>query len=316
MTAIKLPIVVIARLLLPTRGLESVADNVASDVQLIQTRVYDQGFDVPANGSTGCVDNDYGAVQLAKAHARVPDVSGCSDIGPYCADANLSSQVREVCCATCSEGPEPEPDVVHCQDHSECQSSEFCYDGTCDSCSQCQFCSDAAYVDECGHCGPGFPSHETDPCHSHEFVVTKGSLTVTHAWKNLSSDEQLLFLEKKFGELDKDQSLTLDVDELVGVLIGQDLVAIEADNGTLNTPFDQVLLPRASVQEFVEKHSAHGSAFLTLDEWLATTPQLAQRAAPQKALRGPSCTFESIFSLPSTCSETQWVRRQLRELLQ
>ncbi|CAK0903767.1 unnamed protein product [Prorocentrum cordatum] len=300
MAAIKLHFVMTAQLLLSIRGWVIVSKSAAPDVGLIQTHVLD-------HGSPGCVDNDAGAVQLAKDHVRVDDVSGCSDVGPYCADTNLSSQVQAVCCATCSQGPEPEPDVVHCQEHSDCQGSEFCYDGTCDSCSQCQFCSDAAYVDECGHCGTGFPLLETSPCHSHEYVVTKGALTVTHAWKNLSSDEQLLFLEKKFGELDKDQSSTLDVDELVGTLTGQDLAAIEAANGTLNAPFDSVLLPRASVQEFVDNHSAHGNAFLTLDEWLATTPQPAQRAASQKALRGPSCTFESIFSLPSTCSETQWV---------
>jgi len=306
MAAIKLPIVmIIARLFLPTRGLESVVSSVASDVHFIQTHVLDQpplglgALDptVPARGSTTCVDNDAGAVQLAQGHSRVDDVSGCSDVGPYCADTNLSSQVLAVCCATCSEGPEPEPDVVHCEDHSDCQDSEFCYGGTCDSCSQCHFCSDGAYVDECGHCGPGFPSQETTPCHSHEYVVTKGALTVTHAWKNLSSDEQLLFLEKQFGELDKDQSSTLDVDELIGTLIGQDLVALEAATGTVNAPLDSVVLPRASVQAFVENHSAHGSAFLTLDEWLATTPQPPQRAASQKVLRGPSCSFESIFSL-------------------
>ena len=94
MAAIHLPIAMIAQLLLPTRGWESVAGTVASDVQLIQVHVLDQ--------QPNCVDNDAGAVQLAKDHARVDDVSGCSDVGPYCADTNLSSQVLAVCCATCS----------------------------------------------------------------------------------------------------------------------------------------------------------------------------------------------------------------------
>eukprot|EP00959_Pyramimonas_sp_CCMP1952_P036057 754458-Pyramimonas_sp.AAC.1 len=68
MAAIKLPIAMIAQLLLPTRGWEVVANKAAPDVQLIQTHVLDHGSHVPARGSSGCVDNDAGAVQLAKDH--------------------------------------------------------------------------------------------------------------------------------------------------------------------------------------------------------------------------------------------------------
>eukprot|EP00959_Pyramimonas_sp_CCMP1952_P406981 8529571-Pyramimonas_sp.AAC.1 len=66
MAAIKLHFVMTAQLLLSIRGWVIVSKSAAPDVGLIQTHVLD-------HGSPGCVDNDAGAVQLAKDHVRVDD---------------------------------------------------------------------------------------------------------------------------------------------------------------------------------------------------------------------------------------------------
>ncbi|CAK0846873.1 unnamed protein product [Prorocentrum cordatum] len=317
MSAVKSSVAAAIRFVLSVHGLIVVTGRMASDVQLIQARVVDQHspslppdiiFGGQGSGTkradvVGCVDDDEGAVRFANHYARSNDVGGCADVGPHCEKGNFTSKLHELCCATCSDVVKENPHLHKCTDHSSCWSGAFCYDGVCDSCSHCEFCSDAAYADERGHCGPGFPTQESEPCHSQ---VTYGPLYVVHAWANLSSEEELVHLEKMFGDLDKDASSTLDVDELIGTLIGQDLVALEAAMGTLHVDLDSVKLPRGSVQEFVEKHSKTGSAFLTLGEWLgARVPPASDGRAVAPVATSSSCSLSTIVSVSSTCTVSQ-----------
>jgi hypothetical protein len=56
------------------------------------------------------------------------------------------------------------PHGEFCFDHSSCSAGEFCYEGMCDSCSECHYCSDG--IDgTCGpNCGAGYPTRENSNC--------------------------------------------------------------------------------------------------------------------------------------------------------
>ena len=51
-----------------------------------------------------------------------------------------------------------------CSKHSDCfGDTPFCYDGTCDYCTECHYCEDG--IDgTCGKCGKGYPTNERGPC--------------------------------------------------------------------------------------------------------------------------------------------------------
>jgi hypothetical protein len=131
----------------------------------------------------------------------------------------------------------------------------------------------------------------------------------------LSSDEETAFFKEAFPKLDKDNSGTLDVDELFGNVFGPDIVPLE-NVGPVHVSVDSLLLPKASLQEFIENHSSSGS--LTLDEWLAAGPGASSggnrvaasgenRVASKKTTRSASCTVQNLLTVPSTCSRTDWV---------
>jgi hypothetical protein len=131
----------------------------------------------------------------------------------------------------------------------------------------------------------------------------------------LSSDEEIAFFTQVFPTLDKDNSGTLDADELFGHIYSPDIVPLE-NAGPVHVSVDSVLLPKDSVQEFIENHSSSGS--LTLDEWLAAGPAASSggnrvaaskenRVATKKTTKSASCTVQNLISVPSTCSRTDWV---------